>query len=485
MVPAATATPARPPTPAHDEPAFLAAADALLAGHLRTDPQETAAFLTDWRGRYHGRAVAVALPGSTQEVAALVKLCAQHRVPIVPQGGNTGLVGGATPDSSGRALLLSLRRMNRVRSIDLHGDTLTAEAGCILADLQQTALAAGRLFPLSLAAEGSCTIGGNLSTNAGGTQVLRYGNARAQCLGLEVVTANGEIWDGLRALRKDNTGYDLRDLFIGAEGTLGIITAAVLALTPLPAAQVTALASVADLQAALDLLTLARTQLGSALTAFEVMSKTSIAVVAEQFADEKPPFDPMPPWTVLLESSDAESHQHAQERFEALLAQAIDQELVSDAVIAQSIAQSQAFWRIRERIPLAQAREGANLKHDIALPLACIPDFAAQCAAAVDQILPGARMVVFGHLGDGNLHYNVAAPLGMPPNDLLPYQAEVAALVHDQVQARCGSFSAEHGVGQLKRADLAQRKSVVELNLMRAIKNALDPDGILNPGKVL
>jgi len=464
---------------------WIAQASALLKRHLVTQSSDTEPFLTDWRKRYRGNAIGVALPGNTEEVAALVKLCAAHRIAIVPQGGNTGLVGGATPDTSGQSVVISLRRMNRIRSIDTRADTITVEAGCILADIQQAAARAERLFPLSLAAEGSCSIGGNLSTNAGGTQVLRYGNARAQCLGLEVVTANGDVWDGLRALRKDNTGYDLRDLFIGAEGTLGIITAAVLALQPRPAAQVTALAAIDSLDAALELLSLARAHLGPALTAFEIMSEVSIGVVGAQFADERPPFSPLPAWTVLLESSDTESEAHARERFESLLSMAFERGVVQDALVAQSLAQSQAFWRIRERIPEGQAREGANLKHDIALPLAAIPDFAADAGQAIDRVLPGARLVVFGHLGDGNLHYNVAAPHGMAPDDVLAYQAEIATLVNDRVQARHGSISAEHGIGQLKRSELSLRKSPVELSMMQAIKQALDPHNRMNPGKIL
>ena len=464
---------------------WIAQANALLKGRLITGHGETEAYLTDWRKRYRGQALGVALPENTEEVAALVRLCADHHIAVVPQGGNTGLVGGATPDDSGQSIVLSLRRMNRIRAIDPKADTITVEAGCILAEIQQAAARANRLFPLSLAAEGSCTIGGNLSTNAGGTQVLRYGNARAQCLGLEVVTAGGEIWDGLRALRKDNTGYDLRDLFIGAEGTLGIITAATLTLQPRPAAQVTALAAVQSLEAALELLALARTHLGPALTAFEVMSKVSMDVVRTQFSDERPPFDTLPAWTVLLESSDTESEAHARKRFESLLMLAVEGGHVEDAIVAQSLAHSQAFWRIRERIPEGQSREGANLKHDISLPLALIPDFARDAGLAIDQILPGARIVVFGHLGDGNLHYNVAAPVGVAPNDVLTFQDEIATIVYDRVQSRAGSISAEHGIGQLKRAELPLRKSPVELAMMRAIKQALDPQNLMNPGKVL
>jgi FAD/FMN-containing dehydrogenase len=449
------------------------------------DAAAAEAFVIDWRKRYRGRALAVAQPRSTEAVAALVRHCAQAGIPIVPQGGNTGLVGGGTPDDSGRALVLSLARMNRVRAIDTANDTLTAEAGCVLADLQRTAREAGRLFPLSLAAEGSCTIGGNLATNAGGVQVLRYGNARELCLGLEVVTAQGEIWHGLRGLRKDNTGYDLRDLFIGAEGTLGIITAATLKLFPLPAAQLTAFAAVPSVQAAVALLDLAKRRLAASLTAFELISEFCLSLVDRHFPQTRRPLAAGSPYYVLLESSDAEGEAHAQALFEALMAEALEAGLVTDAAVAASIAQSRAFWALRENIPLAQAMEGRNIKHDIGVPISSIADYVEQTGAEIARAAPGVHMVVFGHLGDGNLHYNVSPAPGADEDAFMATEPLINRIVYDAVDRHHGSISAEHGLGQLKREENLHYKSPVEIALMRAIKQALDPQGLLNPGKVL
>ena len=427
----------------------------------------------------------MAQPGSTDEVAALVRHCAGARIPIVAQGGNTGLVGGGTPDDSGNAIVLSLSRMNRIRAIDTENDTITVEAGCILANVQQAAREAGRLFPLSLAAEGSCTIGGNLSTNAGGVQVLRYGNARELCLGLEVVTAAGEVWHGLRGLRKDNTGYDLRDLFIGAEGTLGIITAATLKLFPLPAAQLTAFAAVPDVNAAVALLNLAKRRLGASLTAFELISEFCLTLVDRHFPQSRRPLAGHSPYYVLLESSDAESAEHAQALFESLMAEAIETGLVSDAAVASSIAQSRAFWALRENIPHAQAVEGRNIKHDIGVPISSIARYVENTNQALAQAAPGVRMVVFGHLGDGNLHYNVSPAPGADPDAFMASEPLINRVVYDAVAEHQGSISAEHGLGQLKREENAHYKSAVEMALMRSIKQALDPLGIMNPGKVL
>jgi len=454
-------------------------------GRVLTDPADTAPFLLDWRKRYVGRARAVVQPANVEEVARLVGWCAAQRIPLVPQGGNTGLTGGSVPDDSGTAVVLSLARMNRIRAIDPINNTLTAEAGVVLATAQSAADAADRLFPLSLAAQGSCTIGGNLSTNAGGTGVLRYGNARELCLGLEVVTARGEVWHGLRGLRKDNTGYDLRDLFIGSEGTLGVITAATLKLFPKPAAQVTALAALASPHAALKLLELAQSMLGPALTGFELMSQMCLSLVARHFDDCAAPFDAPHPWCVLLESSDSQSEAHATERFDALMEQAFESGLIADAVIAQSIAQSRRFWALRENISEAQAAEGKNIKHDISVPISSIGDFVAATDAALARQFPGVRMVVFGHLGDGNLHYNVSPPLGMNEDSFLAMQDDINALVHDAVAANSGSISAEHGIGVLRRDEMLRYKSPVELALMRTIKDAFDPLGIMNPGKLI
>jgi len=467
--------------------AFIAACrDAIGAAHVLTDSHDTASYLTDWRRRYTGAACAVLCPATPDEVAALVKLAVEYRIALVPQGGNTGLVGGATPDASGSQAVLSLRRLNRVRDIDPHNNTITVEAGVILADVQARAEEAGRLFPLSLAAEGSCTIGGNLATNAGGTGVLRYGNTRELCLGLEVVTPQGELWDGLRGLRKDNTGYDLRDLFIGAEGTLGIITAAVLKLHPQPAARVTALAALASPHAALDFLTLTQRFAGPLLTGFELMSDFCLRLVNRHFAQMRYPFAESHAQVVLLELSDSESEEHARALFERLMETALEEGLVEDAVVAENLAQSQAFWNLREHIPLAQAEEGLNIKHDIAVPISRIGHFITETDAAIAQAMPGVRMVTFGHLGDGNLHYNVQAPEGVDAKAFLAqYQSPINQIVYDSVHRHRGSISAEHGLGQLKIDEAMHYKQDVEVELMRAVKRALDPLNLMNPGKVL
>ena len=456
----------------------------LGAGQVLSDG-DLSAWEQDWRRRWRGKALAVVRPGSSTEVAAVVRACAAAGVALVPQGGNTGLVGGGVPDASGTQVLLSLQRMNRVRGLDAANLTLTAEAGCVLQAVQAAAAEQGFLFPLSLAAEGSCTLGGNLATNAGGTQVLRWGNTRELCLGLEVVTAQGDIWDGLSGLRKDNTGYDLRDLFIGSEGTLGVITAATMKLAPQPAATTTALAACHTLADAVALLNLARSRLGAGLTGFEVMGRLALDLVARHFPALPKPL-PQARWTVLLEQSDVEGEAQARTRFEALLDAALHAGCVHDAVVAESLAQSRALWHVRESIPLAQAEEGLNIKHDISLPVSAIPDFVEHTDAALQARHPGVRLVNFGHLGDGNLHYNVQAPAGVDGQRFLVEQEHaVNTLVFDAVAARGGSFSAEHGIGLLKRDELALRKSPVALQMMRAIKAALDPQGLMNPGRVL
>jgi FAD/FMN-containing dehydrogenase len=457
------------------------------ASHVLTGEQAQP-YLVDWRGRYKGAARAVVRPGTTEEVAAVVKCCVAHHVPIVTVGGNTGLCGGATPDDSGTAVVLATSRLNRIRAIDTDNDTMTVEAGCVLQMLQEAAQKADRLFPLSLAAEGSCTIGGNLATNAGGTQVLRYGNTRELALGLEVVTAEGEIWDGLRGLRKDNTGYDLRDLFIGSEGTLGVITAVTLKLYPLPVAQRTAMLALNSLEDAVTFLSQARAGFGASLTGFEVMAGPVLQAVVRLFDQQRIPFEgesAQSPWFALLELSDSESAEHAQARFEEVLGQAIEDGLVQDAAIAQNVTQSKAFWHLRESIPLAEAELGKSIKHDVSIPISRIAEFVQVTNAAIQADYPGVHNVVFGHLGDGNLHYNVAPAQGQPQEVLLALQDQIYALVHDSVAAFNGSISAEHGIGQLKRDEMPRYKSAVELGLMRSIKNALDPKGLLNPGKVL
>jgi len=458
------------------------------AAHVlsRDDGNDLSAWEQDWRKRAHGHALAVVRPGSTDEVSAVVRACAAAGHSLVPQGGNTGLVVGSVPDDSGRQVVLSLTRLNQVRAIDGANLTMTVEAGCILQTLQETAQKAGFLFPLSLAAEGSCTIGGNLATNAGGTQVVRYGNARDLCLGLEVVTARGEVWQGLGGLRKDNTGYDLRDLFVGSEGTLGIITAATMKLYPLPAAQLTAWAAVPSLEAAVALLGLAHRHLGAGLTGFEVMGQFALGLVDRHMPQLRVPLWADHPYCVLLENSDSESETHARTQFERLLESAFEDGIVSDAVVAESLQQAHQLWHIRESIPLAQAEEGLNIKHDISIPVSLIPAFCAETDALLQREIPGVRLVNFGHLGDGNLHYNVQAPAhGDPATFLSEQEARVNTLVFDQVHRFGGSISAEHGVGSLKADKLVQYKDPVALGLMRSIKQALDPHNILNPGRVL
>ncbi len=453
--------------------------------HVLTEG-DLSAWEMDWRQRERGKALAVVRPVATNEVAEVVRTCAAAGASMVPQGGNTGLVVGSTPDGTGTQVVLSLQRMNAVRAIDAANLTMTVEAGCVLQSLQESAEKAGFLFPLSLAAEGSCTIGGNLGTNAGGTQVVRYGNTRELCLGLEVVTAQGAVWNGLSGLRKDNTGYDLRDLFIGSEGTLGVITAATMKLYPLPAARLTAWAVLPSLDAAVTLLGLAHQHLGAGLTGFEVMGQFALALVARHFPQQRIPLFTDAPYCVLLENSDHESEAHARAQFERLLETALDSDCVSDAVVAESLAQARQLWHVRESIPMAQAEEGLNIKHDISIPVSRIPEFVRVTDGLLAREIPGVRLVNFGHLGDGNLHYNVQAPEGGDARVFLREQeARVNTLVFDSVQAFGGSISAEHGVGSLKVHELEQRKSAVALALMRSIKQALDPQNLMNPGRVL
>ncbi|WBY04042.1 FAD-binding oxidoreductase [Ramlibacter tataouinensis] len=458
---------------------------AVGAAHVLTEG-DLGAWEEDWRKRMRGKALAVVRPGSTAEVAAVVRACAAAGVALVPQGGNTGLVCGGVPDASGTQVVLSLQRMNAVRGLDRENLTLTVEAGCILQSVQQAAEQAGLLFPLSLAAEGSCTIGGNLATNAGGTQVVRYGNTRELCLGLEVVTAGGEVWDGLSGLRKDNTGYDLRQLFIGSEGTLGVITAATLKLFPRPAASLTAWAAVPSLEQAVRLLELAHARLGPGLTGFEVMGQFALSLVVKHFPQQRVPFASESPWGVLLENSDHESEAHARAQFEGLLEAALEQGLATDAVVAENLAQAAQLWHARESISMAQAQEGLNIKHDVSLPISRIPAFCRETDDLLAREVPGARLVNFGHLGDGNLHYNVQAPADADgPAFLREQEDRVNQLVYDQVHRFGGSISAEHGIGALKAGTLPGYKSPVALSMMRAVKQALDPGNLFNPGRVL
>ena len=468
---------------------------AAFEGRVISAPEEMAPFLTDWRKRWVGKALAVVQPNTPEEVAKVVRWCVARRIPMVPQGGNTGLSGGSVPDPSGNAVVISLARLKAIGPVDTLNNTLVVQAGAVLQAVQQAAQEAGRLFPLSLAAQGSCTLGGNLSTNAGGVQVLRYGNTRELCLGLQVVTAEGELWDGLRGLRKDNTGYDLKDLYIGAEGTLGIITAAVLKLYPLPAGKAVALVAVASVQQAMALFDWARAQLGSDLTAFELISDLCMDLVVRHFPAARRPLTSSAPWWVLVEVSSLQSASSAQAQLQACLETAFEKEWVLDAAISESQAQAQQFWALRENISEAQAHEGKNIKHDIAIPISDIAQFVDVASRAITEGFPGTRMVVFGHLGDGNLHFNVSPPARQAglsseaarqqEEDFMAQQDAINRLTHDWVAQFKGSISAEHGLGVLRRDEAARYKSPVERALMHKIKQALDPYNLMNPGKVL
>ena len=453
--------------------------------HVLTDG-DLSAYEQDWRKRTRGKALAVVRPNSTQQVADVVKACAKAGVSIVPQGGNTGLVVGGIPDDTSTQVLLSLQRMHAIRAIDANNLTITVEAGCVLQNLQQAAEQAGFLFPLSLGSEGSCTIGGNLATNAGGTQVVRYGNTRELCLGLEVVTAQGEVMHGLSGLRKDNTGYDLRNLMIGSEGTLGIITAATMKLYPMPAAKLTAWAAVPSVAQAVKLLGLAHQHLGAGLTGFEMMGQFALGLVDKHYPHLRVPLWQDTPYCVLLENSDSESEAHARERFEHLLELAFEDGCVSDAVVAENLSQARNFWHIRESITLAQAEEGLNIKHDISIPISAIPTFVDETDALLVSKIAGVRLVNFGHLGDGNLHYNVQAPEDCDTHAFLrDHEAQVNTLIYASVKRFGGSISAEHGVGSMKVDSLPDYKDPVALALMKQVKHALDPQGLLNPNRVV
>jgi FAD/FMN-containing dehydrogenase len=461
---------------------FLATLRAIVgASHVLAEPDEVAPFSTDWRGRYTGKPLCVVRPGTADEVAAVVCACVAQGVAIVPQGGNTGLCGGATP--IGGEVLVSLTRLNRVRGIDTDNNTIIVEAGCTLAAVQAAAVQAGRLFPLSLAAEGTATIGGNLSTNAGGVQVLRYGNARELCLGLEVVLPDGRLWNGLRGLRKDNTGYDLKHLFIGAEGTLGLITAAVLKLYSPPRRVATAWVAVTEPAQAVALLTRLREAIGGRVTAFELIGRPAFDLVLKHIPDSRDPLVGRPEWQVLVEVSDT-----MESDLDAALQDVLSSAMVAgemlDAVLARSETQAKAFWALRENISEAQKIEGISIKHDIAVPVSRVPEFIARANAALAVEFPGVRIVCFGHLGDGNLHYNQSKPLAQDNADFIAQTAAVNRIVHDLAQALGGTISAEHGLGQLKSEEILRYKSDVEMDLMRAVKRAFDPHNRMNPGKI-
>jgi FAD/FMN-containing dehydrogenase len=451
--------------------------------HALTDPDQQLPYLREWRDTYFGRSALVLRPGSTAEVSAILALAHEQNVAVVPQAGNTGLVGGQIAMRG--EVVVSVARMTTVRAVDAAGGSMTVEAGLTLADCQQVAERAGKFFPLSLPSEGSCRIGGNMGTNAGGVGVLAYGNTRQQVLGLEVVLADGRVWNGLRALKKDNTGYDLRDLFIGSEGTLGIITAAVLRLLPKPAEKATAMVALRSIKDALALLNMAQQAADRSLTAFEFMPRLVIEFVLRHIAGTREPFATQYPWYVLIEISGAQVDGTAARQLESVLTAASETGLVIDAVIAQSIAQARDLWRLREGISEAQKPEGGNIKHDVSVPVASIPEFIARANVIVEEICPGARPLPLGHFGDGNVHYNIAQPVGTAKAAFTALTPEIMRAVHDLVMELNGSISAEHGIGLTRRDELARVKSDVELDLMRAIKQALDPKGILNPGKVL
>ena len=442
-------------------------------------------FLREERGTYHGAAKAVLRPISTEEVSAIVKLCAAAKLPIFPQGGNTGLAGGAVPWEDGRGVVLSLSRMNRVREIDPIDYSITVEAGVILADVQKAAEGVDRLFPLSLGAEGSCQIGGNISTNAGGIQVLRYGNTRSLVLGLEVVLPDGRVWHGLRALRKDNTGYDMKQLFIGGEGTLGIITAATLRLFPLPKAVETALLGLTRVEDAMELFSRARKASGDQLTAFELMSRFGIDMALKHVTGIVDPLPTIFPWYVLLEVSSSEAQSGLLETLERFLSDSMEAGLINDGVIAKSGMQARDLWRIREGLVEAQKYEGASVKHDISVPVSKVANFITSAHAAIEEWMPGIRPNAFGHVGDGNIHYNIHQPVAAEKAAFLARQTELNRIVHDIAVGLNGSISAEHGIGRLKVGELAHYKEPLELEMMRRVKQALDPGGIMNPGKIL
>jgi FAD/FMN-containing dehydrogenase len=446
-----------------------------------TDAVDIAPYLTEERDLFHGRSPLVLRPGSTAEVSAICKLASEQRIALVPQGGNTGLVGGQTPRNG--EVVISMRRMDKIRDIDTASNTMTCEAGVVLQIAQQRASEVDRSFPLSLGAEGSCTIGGNLSTNAGGTTALAYGVAREMALGLEVVLADGRILNGLSKLKKDNTGYDLRNLFIGAEGTLGIITAATLKLFPKPHAVETALVGLNSPAAALKLLSISQNEAAGTLTSFELLSDIAVDFSVRHGIDIRDPLTNKHPWYVLMELSSPRNDARA--ALESILAQGLEQAIVDDAVIAVNLAQRMSFWKLRDEMSAAQKPEGGSIKHDISVPVAAVPDFIEQANAAVVKLIPGARPVPFGHLGDGNIHYNVSQPVGGEPADFLARWHEVNAVVFDIVLRMGGSISAEHGIGVLKREELPQVKDKVAMELMRSLKALLDPLGIMNPGKVL
>ncbi|WP_394690315.1 FAD-binding oxidoreductase [Hoeflea sp.] len=470
----------------HIDPSLIARFTAITGKqHAVTEPSDIAPHLSEPRGLYKGESALVLKPATTQEVSDILRLANETGTPVVPQGGNTGLVGGQSPRPDRGEIVISLARLNAIRSLDLVGQTMVAEAGVVLANAQQAACEAGLLFPLSLGSEGSCQIGGNLSSNAGGTAVLAYGNMRQLCLGLEVVLPDGEIWHGLRALKKDNTGYDLRDLFIGAEGTLGIITAAVLKLFPTPRGHETIYAGIDSPEAALKLFRLAQDYCGPSLTGFELMPRIGIEFTTRHIEGMRDPLSEPHPWYALIDISSGQSQDAARAMLEGLYVAADEQGLIRDAAAAETEAQRQVFWTLRESMSWAQKPEGGSIKHDVSVPVARVPEFLTKADAAVLKAMPDARIVAFGHMGDGNIHYNISQPVGADTQAYLARWKEMNEIVHAIVLDLGGSISAEHGIGQLKRDELAAIRSPVEMAMMTRIKQAFDPKRIMNPGKVV
>jgi FAD/FMN-containing dehydrogenase len=452
---------------------------------LILDAAEQQPYVNDWRDQWHGAAAAVVRPANTDEVARVVALLAEARVPMVPQGGNTSMCGGSVPDTTGRQVVVNVSRLNKVREVDVDNNTMTVEAGCVLANLQALADRHGRLFPLSLGAEGSCEIGGNLSTNAGGTAVLRYGNTREMVLGLEVVLPDGRVWNGLRGLRKDNTGYDLKHLFVGAEGTLGIITAAVLKLFPKPRSRATALVAVESPEASVALLGRMRELCGERITGYELMGRVCIDLLLAHIPDTRDPISQPYPWYVLVELSDSAEGPALESTLQNALEDAAEQGLLQDAVVAASEAQRQALWKMRENISEAQKLDGVSIKHDVAVPVSRVPELIARAGAQLHERFPDIRIVAFGHVGDGNIHYNCSKSARQDAKQFFAEAPDVNHIVYEVVHALGGSISAEHGLGVLKRDEITRYKSELEMELMRSIKRTLDPHGLMNPGKVL
>jgi FAD/FMN-containing dehydrogenase len=459
--------------------------EAIVGPRGLVDEAERGPYESDWREAYHGRAAAVVRPASTEEVARVVALLAELRIPIVPQGGNTSLCGASVPDATGTQVVVNLSRMSKVREVDTANNTMTVEAGCVLETLQKVAEDHGRLFPLSLGAQGSCEIGGNLSTNAGGTGVLRYGNTRELVLGLEVVLPDGRLWEGLRGLRKDNTGYDLKHLFVGAEGTLGIITAAVLKLFPLPRSYATAMVAIDDPSLAVSLLSLLRSRCGERITGFELLSRICIDLVVRHIPGSRDPLPHSHPWYVLVELSDSTEARVLDTLFEDALGAAAEAGLVRDAAIAASESQRADFWKLRENVSEAQKIDGVSIKHDVSVPVSRVPELIERATVELERRFPEIRIVAFGHVGDGNIHYNCSKSARQEAKQFAHLAPDVNHVVYEVVRSLGGSISAEHGLGVLKREEIKLYKSELELDLMRSIKRTLDPNNLMNPGKVL